>query len=883
MLRVIRFGWVLFFCVIHQGGFAQYSLSGQVVDQANSEPIPSATVILKLWPEATIETFSLTDSVGRFEAQARQPDHEYQIEFAALGYETFVLKLAPATSLTQLDTIVKLKFNNILEEVEVKAYRTGVIVNGDTVVYEPDVFTDGSEQNLEDVLKKIPGINITKEGNIEVGQQEVGTVLFEGDEFMNTNRKGLLKGIRAADVASIELIRNYQLNENFPETSNKTGGGGLALNIVLDSTNHNQVKLSTNLGVGYQNARQGLLSGYYLTKKNKIFVDTRANNTGETLLSLSDYLRLKGDVFATSNGFKRNTKVPNIFLNEEEAREQDGIFCSLNYSGRLNSQWRLSGYLYYFGKQNSKRLQTTELLSLASITNQFLTEEDLSQQNLGGEIRTQYEFSDRLLLTYRLNVFSADQELENRNISNLNEVLFADQKNQTSTELSFNHELLLSHVINKHHRLSFQFFQSAQQENNDLALMADADLPFSLALFGRTAKQVEQANEQQQNHYGIGVRQISNGKKWGLETGLDLSINEESFLFGKIDPFEEVLSEPFDWEGMAFQITQQGSYNLKQSLIKAGYRIQRLSAPAIDNNREYWRIHPMASLTLNSKDQLLRLQLTFNSETEISDFLLADDNIVLQNLNRVNRYNIRQQTVFPSTSLSLIGSKFNPLAGSTFFVFSRFNRTQSPIDQPFFDPLFVVNEQTLTPPQNLWMNGVLYDKKIFDLNLGVRTNAMLAWQDRYSFIDQTAIQNQDLFFIGGLSTFTMRDSSLNFQFDGEYRLGRHRIGSNKLSGIELASTFSLNGRAFKKRVFWHLGLSHVHESQQNTTINYYNLHGKMGFQPKGKNWSTYIFFNDLLNLNAPSRLSFSRTPNALITNRYDLFPGFITGNVSFQL
>ncbi len=873
------------FCglLLPQTGRAQHRLSGLVVDQATDQALPSASVRIWSLPGAAIEGFALSDSLGRFTLTTRHANHPYLIITSALGYQNDTLALAPVSSPVRMDTTIRLQFDNYLEEVEVKAYRSGIVVNGDTVAYEPEVFTDGSERNLEELLRKLPGLNVSESGDIKVGQQEVGQVLLEGDPFMNSNRQGMLKGIRAADIAAVELISNYSATD-LRGAESTAGNPNLALNIKLDASAHGRAKISANAGHGYRDAQRGRFSGYYLKRNDKIFLDVRANNTGERLLSLADYLRLRGDVFANGSS-GRQQKIPGIFLDRSDATRQRGIFSSLNYSTRLTDQLRLSGYLFHYGKQRLTERRTTEVLSLADITNTYATESGADQHSFGGEIRTLYTISDQTRLKYTAHFYLGDERLENDGLAVLNDQPFSEAWRRRNRSFSLQQAATLTRQFSKRHQLSIQLFHQQQGDEQRTRLAADQPLPFSEALFGAPTETALQTNEDGAHNFGLLARHTGGGKRWGWAHTVEWRRHHYHLQTGAITPYSDLLPPgEQNWSSTTARINPRVTFNHKLGNLKGGVLLQYWRTPADRfRPRRYWRLHPTLSVRLQSKDQLNRLQFELNGETELSDFLLAPGATRLDRLNAFYQFSRSGQNAFPTLALSLLYSRFDPLAGSTLFLFSRFNRNRSVIDRPEFQPRYVANEQVLTPHQNLLMNGALFDKKLYELGLGLRTNILTAFQDRYAYTGEAAVRNRDAIITTGLSVFTVRDSAFNIQFDGRYRFGIYRMGENTLRGQEWQSAVVLSGFAAGRRFIWRAGLTHVYEAQAGAIIRYYNLNGRLTYQPRGRDWSLALVWNDLLNLNNPRRLSFQRTATALVTNQYALFPGFITLNGSFQL
>ena len=98
--------------------------------------------------------------------------------------------------------------NTELDAVEL-TYEMPVVVKGDTLVYDADSFKTGTERKLEDVLKNLPGVEVTDDGEIEVEGKVVSKVMVEGKEFFEGDSKIASKNIPSSAVDKVEILKNY--------------------------------------------------------------------------------------------------------------------------------------------------------------------------------------------------------------------------------------------------------------------------------------------------------------------------------------------------------------------------------------------------------------------------------------------------------------------------------------------------------------------------------------------------------------------------------------------------------------------------------------------------------------------------------------------------
>ena len=84
-----------------------------------------------------------------------------------------------------------------------------VSVKGDTLIYNADSFKSGTEKKLEDVLNKLPGVEVTEDGEIEVEGKTVTKVMVEGKDFFDGDSKLAVKNIPANALDKIQVLKNH--------------------------------------------------------------------------------------------------------------------------------------------------------------------------------------------------------------------------------------------------------------------------------------------------------------------------------------------------------------------------------------------------------------------------------------------------------------------------------------------------------------------------------------------------------------------------------------------------------------------------------------------------------------------------------------------------
>jgi hypothetical protein len=231
-----------------------------------------------------------------------------------------------------------------------------VVVRGDTLIYNADSFKNGSERKLEDIIDKLPGVEINENGQIEVEGKVVNKLMVNGKDFFDGDTKVGTKNIPSNAVDKIQVLRNYaevgQLSgvrnnqDNFAINiklkqgkesfwfGNVTGGFG-------DSPDDNLYLLQPKL--------------FYYNPKYSINVISDLNNIGEVALT-------RRDIRGFGGGFRRpssrsGTSIDlgdnslNFLTNQRNALKIESKLASANFSYSPKQSLDLSGFLIYNNSQ----------------------------------------------------------------------------------------------------------------------------------------------------------------------------------------------------------------------------------------------------------------------------------------------------------------------------------------------------------------------------------------------------------------------------------------------------------------------------------------------------------------------------------------------------
>ncbi|HMU73555.1 MAG TPA: carboxypeptidase-like regulatory domain-containing protein, partial [Ferruginibacter sp.] len=257
-------------------------VKGYLVDSATKKPIEHAVVGLVVKAHTSDTTYSFTDDKGQFRFDV-VPASNFSIIIRHLGYRP-VAKFVPVSK--QEKTIELGNFSlaydaKLLQEVVVEA--PAIQVKEDTIEYRADAFKVKEGAVVEDLLKKLPGVQVDKDGNVTAQGKSVSRVKVNGKDFFGGDVKTATKELPANIVDKIQVIDDY--GDQATVSGIKDGDPDKILNIEIKKDKNRGFFGRVTGGYGTEERYQGSFNGNYFQNNTQISVLANSNNTNTSLFN----------------------------------------------------------------------------------------------------------------------------------------------------------------------------------------------------------------------------------------------------------------------------------------------------------------------------------------------------------------------------------------------------------------------------------------------------------------------------------------------------------------------------------------------------------------------------------------------------------------------
>ncbi|MCF6294322.1 MAG: TonB-dependent receptor family protein [Flavobacteriaceae bacterium] len=535
-------------CLIASVTFAQIKVEGVVKDSIGN-PLELANVIAINQQTKALDSYGITNDKGRYKLNLKS-NASYKLQVSYIGKKTF----EEVINTTDIDLTkdFTLQNDNLLDEVEL-TYEMPVSIKGDTLIYNADSFKRETDKKLEDVLKRLPGVDINDDGEIEVEGKVVEKIMVEGKDFFDGDTKLAIKNIPADAIDKVQVLKNY--DDVGQLRSVRSNEDRIAINIKLKEGKKSfwfgEVTASTGPDERYL-VHPKL---FYYSPKYSINIITDMNNIGEVPFTRRDYFNFSGGFRGIHSNSGTNFNVTSSdmgFLTTQNNRAKaiDTKFGAANFSYSPKKSLDLSGFAIYSGtrtdiQQNSIRQYIQSDNTNIALPDETTTSNTHQKSDLGlFKLSASYKPNSNNHLDYdvfgRVSKQNEFQDFYSSILSNIDET---QEQNPFSINQNFNYY----YTLNEKNIFAF----SAQH------LWQDEDPFYNAALEQTNQFQFDGILGLDTNQSGFNIAQDKRVKTNKLDAKLDYwyVLNNKSninFTFGAL-----LSSQKFNSE--IFQILDNGS------------------------------------------------------------------------------------------------------------------------------------------------------------------------------------------------------------------------------------------------------------------------------------------------------------------------------------
>ncbi len=388
---VLSTGLMCFFCLC---AFAQQNvIKGNISDKTTDKGISGATVSLLLQSDSSQVKSAVTDSAGNFKLGGLQPD-SFILTVSNIGYQQYVSFFTLKADEKDLGNITLDKQGKDLSVVTVVAKVSPVIQKQDTIQFSASQYKVNPDATTEDLIKKMPGITVDKDGTVTAHGEQVKKVTIDGKDFFGDDASAALKNLPSEVVDKIQVFD--KLSDQAQLTGFDDGNSQKAINIVTKTGIKNGQFGRAYAGYGTDDRYSAGGNVSFFKGNRRLSFVGNFNNINQQNFGSQDLLGVSSSGGGNRGGGRGAGRggggTDNFTVGQSSGISKTNAF-GINYSDQWGKKLTVTGsYFFNNSVNNNQSLTNTETLGDIK---QFST------QN-GNSTTTNYNHRINLRMEYKI-------------------------------------------------------------------------------------------------------------------------------------------------------------------------------------------------------------------------------------------------------------------------------------------------------------------------------------------------------------------------------------------------------------------------------------------------------------------------------------------------
>ncbi|MFT3993386.1 MAG: TonB-dependent receptor [Dysgonomonas sp.] len=365
---------LLFFCLVLQLKAQEQNTTivGTIFDDVTKEPIELAGIRILNAKDSAYVTGTATNEKGKFSVSTKPSQYIVQISF--IGYTDQFININTRSKTSIGDIFLKEDAIQLSEAV-VTAKAVEMQVKGDTLEYNADSYKVQESAVVEDLLKKMPGVEVSTEGKITVNGKEVKKILIDGKEFFSDDPKVASKNLPAQMVDKLQVLdrkSDMALMTGFDDGDEET-----VINLTVKPGMKEGMFGNAYAGYGSKDRYETNAMGNYMRNNTQITVLGGTNNTNNA--GFSD--------FASDQFSGNRPRGLNFGGNNGVAKATNGGF---NFATEHSDKLKWNGNIRYGSVDNDVSTNSIKRYTGISQVETSVSRGNNKSENLGADLRFEW-------------------------------------------------------------------------------------------------------------------------------------------------------------------------------------------------------------------------------------------------------------------------------------------------------------------------------------------------------------------------------------------------------------------------------------------------------------------------------------------------------------
>ncbi len=694
------------------------TIKGRLIDSVGKQQLLNATISVLNEKDSSMEAFGTSKADGNFSITGISQG-EYIVQITFQGYQ-YIFKKA---KISAADLVVD--YGNVYMQPQykeldgVKVIAAPVLIKKDTLEFSAGAFKTKPNANVEDMLKKLPGVEVNKDGTVKAQGEQVQKVLVDGKTFFGNDPKMATQNLPADMVDKVQFFDDMSEQSKFSGFDD--GNRQKTMNITTKKDKRKGVFGNATIGAGDNDRFKAKLSANYFNGNQQLSLIGGGNNINEQNFSFQDIMGIMGG--GGGGGFGGGRGVTTISIGGGGARPTGGgggFLSSLlggSNNGGIAKNWNIglnfkdvlskrieTNGSYFFNNTNIAKIQSAfRETKLRADTTLLSKSSDISDsKNQNHRVNWQFDWTldslgnNSLQLKPTFTYQVSDSRSQSINSANNNKGLSINNTDRTNVSnndgYNFNNELLFRHRFAKRGRsVSVNLSQSINNSDN-------INTAYSINEFYQPNNRkdtIQQRSNQNTNGYTLGSN-VSYTEPINREQGIELTYSYNytknksdryTYNYNKLsqqfDQIVDLLSNRFDntnkisRAGATFR-TQKQTYNWSVGMQFQNTTIEGLNiskGTGVSQSFENWLPNAQFQYSLNRSKNFRFNYRTRTNQPSVTQLQPVPDNSNPLNI-RLGNPDLKQEY---SHNINVNYNTFNIANFSNLFVGLSYSNTSNKI------------------------------------------------------------------------------------------------------------------------------------------------------------------------------------------------------------
>ena len=463
-MRVLKVSLIIIFFIgilflnntyLYSQNINKYYIKGIVVDSTTRQPISYVSLALVNPSDNKIikSTISNEDGVFKFNSVSSAKYH-LVISCISYGKSSRVININGNDKNVDLGKLKLSKQSVTLEDVIIEGLSIPVMVKGDTIEFNAASFKTDSNAVIEELIKKLPGVEVDKDGNIKAQGKDVMRVFVDGKPFFGDDPKIATKNLPVNMIDKVQIVDKKSDQAMFTQIDD--GEVETIMNLITKKGKKDGTFGKATAGIGNEGRYDESANLNWFKNERQVSVIGTLNNINN--LRFSDFTAL--DQTTNTNVLNKNISNSSGIYSANSNGISKSWSAGANYRDSLGSKISFVGSYLYSGNENSKILENNRTTFISDSTLTTKNNQNSPSQSYTHNIHLEFDYGidsmNSIFLYPHIKVNQNNSDLFNyyssqgKIIQRLDTV--SSEKQRDKKTINTNVELLLRHKFHKPRR-----------------------------------------------------------------------------------------------------------------------------------------------------------------------------------------------------------------------------------------------------------------------------------------------------------------------------------------------------------------------------------------------------------------------------------------------